>query len=81
VEVIAEDPLERRRVTAFHEAGHVVIGLKCGFKLISATILSGEKYSGVCHWDGDPTGEEGIEVYAAGLAAEEYGGLLGSGSP
>jgi hypothetical protein len=82
--VSAEDPVVVRRLTAFHEAGHAVIGLRYKIKLVGATIVSGEKHSGVCFWDGDPTGVEGIEVYAAGLAAEEYSGvseLLDGGAP
>ncbi len=80
----AEDPVVVRRLTAFHEAGHAVIGLRYNFKLVSATIVSGEKHSGVCFWDGDPTGVEGIEVYAAGSAAEDHSGaseLLSDASP
>lgn len=71
-EVSAEDLGQRRRTTAFHEAGHAVIGIRNGFTLLTTTIVPSESYFGFCSWTGKASGgKSAIELYAAGAVAED----------
>jgi hypothetical protein len=80
--VNAHDSQERRRATAFHEAGHAVYGLRLKpkpLRLLEATIAHGtvepgKMYRGRCCWDGERTDEQQIELLLAGPVGEEYSG-------
>jgi hypothetical protein len=62
----------RRRTTAFHEAGHAVIGIRDGFVLQTASIRPTDSCFGSCEWLTMPSGVKGIEVLAAGSLAVQH---------
>ena len=57
--------------TAFHEAGHAVVGVRYGFALLSASVVPDPVSHGRCQWGDALTGLKGIEVYAAAFQSVE----------